>query len=352
MKDKSDAKLRVLIVDDSALNRHTISEIVSSSPELQVLGTASDGDEALRLASQHRPDVITLDLEMPRMDGFTFLRILMATQPTPVIVVSSHANKENVFRALELGAVDFVEKTDHSAAASVAMRAKLLEKILMVRGLVRVRPDVSAGRMPRDPRVKPAVVTRSAPPFVVAIAASTGGPPALLDLFTRISPRFGGAVLVVQHMPERFTPAFSERLNRFSSIVVSEARDLDVVTARRAFVCPGGRNMELRANASGELHLRVLPATERDTYVPSADRLFSSVARVAGAKAIGIVLTGMGNDGLEGARAIRAKRGQVVVESEATAVVHGMPGAIIRAGLADQVLSLSEIGEMLASLGG
>ncbi|MCC6554882.1 MAG: chemotaxis response regulator protein-glutamate methylesterase [Polyangiaceae bacterium] len=349
--------LRVLVVDDSAYNRRNIAEMLSGSEEIEVVGKAGDGDDALRQAAQLKPDVITLDLEMPRMDGFTFLRILMARQPTPVIVVSSYSQKENVFKALELGAIDFVAKPDRQFTPDAAIRKEIIQKVLLVRYL--------------RPRAPPAVVRPSTPPVprapseprfavplrhLVAIGSSTGGPTALLEIFNRIPDRFPGAILVAQHMPDKFTRTFAERLDRRGGVRVVEAQDGEQVMSRKAYVCPGRMCMEIAVTPgsgyglSGDLRIRVGPPVPADRYVPSADRLFRSVAQVAGTRAVGIILTGMGDDGVTGARAIRAAGGTIVAESEETAVVYGMPGSAVRAGVVNESLPLHAIGDFVALL--
>jgi two-component system chemotaxis response regulator CheB len=354
--------LRVLVVDDSAYNRKNIADILAGSAEIEVVGKAADGEEALRLATQLKPQAITLDLEMPRMDGFTFLRILMARQPTPVIVVSSYAHKENVFKALELGAIDFVAKPDRQFAPDV-LRAEILEKVLLVRSLRAVQPSNS--RISRhDISPPPARISSvdlpgarhapAAPRHVICIASSTGGPTALLEIFGRLPERFPGALLVAQHMPDKFTRTFAERLDKKGVLRVSEAEDGMMVSVRRGFVCPGKMCMEVASSSSGislaDLRVRVAQPAANDRYVPSADRLFKSVAQVAGTRAVGVILTGMGDDGVLGARAIRAAGGTVIAESEATAVVYGMPGAAVRAGVVNESLSLPDIIEFLTLL--
>ena len=344
--------LRVLVVDDSAYNRKSISEILTSTSEVSVVGKAADGDEALRLVGALDPDVITLDLEMPRMNGFTFLRILMGKMPKPVIVVSSYSHKENVFKALELGAIDFVAKPDRYADAELEqIRQELLSKVLLVRGL---RPSALVQRSPTEERPEPAAAAPSTVPprHVVAIACSTGGPTALLEILSRLPQRTTNTILVAQHMPARFTKTFADRLDRRSQLRVSEARDQDEVIEASAYICPGSRCMELVPGPTrGTLALQVAAPAATDRYVPSADRLFSSVARVAGARSVGVVLTGMGEDGVQGAKAITDAGGVVVVESEKTAVVHGMPGAVLRAGVPQRTLMLEEIAEFLTALG-
>lgn len=353
----SQAPLRVLVVDDSAYNRRNIAEILSGNEEIEVVGKAGDGDDALRQVSQLKPDVITLDLEMPRMDGFTFLRILMARQPTPVIVVSSYAQKENVFKALELGAIDFVAKPDRQFTPDANIRKEIIQKVLLVRYL---KPRAPA--LPRAVTAPPHVRNPSEPRLgvplrhLVAIGSSTGGPTALLEIFNRIPERFPGAIVIAQHMPDKFTRTFAERLDRRGGVRVVEAQDGDQVISRKAYVCPGRMCMEVVVtpgtghNLQGDVRIKVGPPATGDRYVPSADRLFRSVAQAASTRAVGVILTGMGDDGVIGARAIRAAGGTVVAESEETAVVYGMPGAAVRAGVVNESLPLTAIGDFIALL--
>lgn len=355
----SETQTRVLVVDDSAYTRRSISEVLKSVPGIQIAGKAADGEEALRLVRVAKPDVITLDLEMPRMDGYTFLRILMQTARTPVVVVSSHGQRENVFRALELGAVDFVVKPERMADADLgSLREELIGKVEAARRSTRrAQPETQA---PIDARVTLPAPARQPPAsaseavelsLVVAIGSSTGGPTALVELFGRLTTRFRGAVLVAQHMPEKFTRTFSERLDRRSALKVVEAEGGEVLRPGTAFVCPGRYSMELDRGASGELRTRLTQKDPADRYVPSADRLLSSVARAVGPRALGVVLTGMGDDGALGAQAIVANGGIVVAESEASAVVYGMPGAAVRAGAVSRSMSVPEIADYLSLVG-
>jgi two-component system, chemotaxis family, protein-glutamate methylesterase/glutaminase len=352
--------IRLLVVDDSAYNRRNIAEVFADHPEVEVIGKAGDGEEALKLATMLKPDVITLDLEMPRMDGFTFLRILMSRAPTPVIVVSSYAQRENVFKALELGALDFVPKPDRLGPEATEVRDEILQKVLLVRSL---RPSFvptslirrnSGAFMPDGSPAswdEPSSVTGRpyrAPKKVVAIASSTGGPSALLHLFGKLPATTPAAFVVAQHMPDKFTRTFAERLDKRGPVKTVEASDGDVVAMATGFVCPGRKCMELVRDA-GALKLLVGPAAAFDRYVPSADKLFRSVAAL-GPQCVGVILTGMGDDGVEGAKAIRDAGGIIIAESQETAVVNGMPGAAVRAGVASQVLPLPEIGDYLAKL--
>lgn len=359
MTQPAPARLRVLVVDDSALNRKNLGEIIASHPNLELVGKAGDGEHALKAALLLRPDVITLDLEMPRMDGFTFLRILMARQPTPVIVVSSYAQKENVFKALELGALDFVTKPE-AGADPTSIRDQILAKILALqttrpalqrfRQIKRMPSGIFSDGPPPSIPPPPRPPTYVLPRFLVAIASSTGGPSALLEIMTRIPQTTSAGFVVAQHMPDKFTRTFAERLDKRSQIRISEAVDLDRVSARSGFVCPGRQSMEVYSEP-GEWRLRVSSAHRGDRYVPSADRLLKSAASVAGSRCIGVILTGMGDDGVEGARAIRAAGGMVIAESAESAVVYGMPGAAVRAGVVSRELPLHQIADFLANLG-
>ena len=350
-------RLRVLVVDDSALNRKNIADVFANHPNLEVVGKAADGEHALKTALLLKPDVITLDLEMPRMDGFTFLRILMAKQPTPVIVVSSYAQKENVFKALELGALDFVTKPEPGADPN-SLRDQILPKVLAIqttrpalqrfRQIQRVPSGIFADGPPPSippPRMPGYVLPR----YLVAIASSTGGPSALLEIVGRIPQSTTAAFVIAQHMPEKFTRTFAERLDKRGFIRVAEATDGDRVSARSGFVCPGRQSMEVYTEP-GEWRVRVSAGTRADRYVPSCDRLLKSAAAVAGSRCIGVILTGMGDDGVEGARAVRAAGGMVIAESAESAVVYGMPGAAVRAGVVSRELPLHQIADYLANL--
>lgn len=342
--------LRVLVVDDSTMNRRTLTSLLEEHPGVEVAGVASDGDEALRKVGALTPDLITLDLEMPRMDGFTFLRLLMASRPTPVIVVSSHSAKDNVFRALELGAIDFIAKPEQNLTGRLdELRVQLANMVAMVRqlspaGLSPRSPSVAVTRTQQQP-----VADTSRPDKVVVIASSTGGPTALLDLFSRLPGRTRAAVVVAQHMPDRFTRAFAERLDRLSAFDVCEAEDRQQLVAGSALVCPGGRCIELRSGPRGYTADVVWPEKD-DRYAPSADRLFRTAAKAAGDSVIGVVLTGMGDDGARGVVEIRESGGLVMAESEASAVVYGMPRAAHETGAVHDLLPLGGLIDRLAEL--
>ncbi|MEO0325972.1 MAG: chemotaxis-specific protein-glutamate methyltransferase CheB [Myxococcota bacterium] len=337
----------VLIVDDSAFNRRTIGEVLEQIEGVHVIGKASDGDEALRMVAGLEPDLITLDLEMPRMDGFTFLRLLMARRPTPVIVVSGYSEKGNVFRALELGALDFVAKPSRHATLDLAdIRRELTEKVGLIRHLSRDRMAARrpAGPSGSGPAPAPAGLARHrAPRRVALIGASTGGPSALVELFRHLPGKADAAVLVAQHMPERFTRTFAERLNRLGGLQVREASGRHPLRPGEAWICPGGRCLVVE----GEEIVVVEPAPS-DRYVPSVDRLFRSAATALGADIVAAVLTGMGDDGAVGVPLLAESGALVLAESAETAVIHGMPGAAVRTGAVHEELPLPELAKRLA----
>ena len=357
-------KLRVMVVDDSAFNRRTIGDLLANIEGVEVVGKAADGDEALKLAASLLPDLITLDLEMPRMDGFTFLRLLMARQPTPVIVVSGNSARENVFRALELGALDFIAKPTRTIASDLSViEQDLVAKVAMVRQLTPAGRDVKKriGRGTSAQHVFAGAAERMQPPAplppekdaalsrIVVIGASTGGPSALVEVFSQFRAGASAAVVVAQHMPERFTRTFAERLNKLGGLKVSEARDFEPLHPGRAVLCPGGKCLEVVTFGNGYAASVVDPAPS-DRFIPSADRLFRSAAEAAGDKVVGVVLTGMGDDGARGVVAIKARGGMVIAESAETAVIYGMPGAAMRTGEVDKSLPLPALASHLAEL--
>lgn len=343
-----ESPLKVLVVDDSAVNRRSISQMLLGMPHLQVVGKAANGEEALRLVRITEPDVITLDLEMPKMDGFTFLRILMAKHPLPVLVISSYSQQENVFKALDLGALDFVAKPDLLLPGDHSIRDELLSKLSMVRGIHQLRSPNAQRLGSVPPSIRPTPVPH-APSKIVCIGASTGGPSALMEIIGSLPATTELAVLVVQHMPEKFTRTFAERLDRRSAIPVREAEHDDVVRAGEVLVCPGMRCMEVER--MGERYrVRVVPPALKDRYYPSVDRLLSSAAIACPNKAIGVILTGMADDGAAGALALKQAGGYVIAESEETAVVYGMPRAAAERGGVHEQLPLGEICSALLNL--
>ncbi len=346
-------RIRVLVVDDSAYNRQTIAQILEQDPGLEVVGRAADGEEALAKVFQLQPDVLTLDLEMPKMDGFQLLRLIMAQRPTPVIVISGLASRENVFRALELGALDFVAKPSQKLTPELrSIEGELRRKIELVTQLRMVSlSDRAARRAPAPttpmgvPAFNPAASSANpgqAPDRVLAIGASTGGPPAIQQLLSSLDATMPISVLITQHMPPRFTTTFAERLARTTGWRVEEARGGEALCVGLALVAPGGSSLAVRRDGS-LVRTEVIPATPDDLFIPSVDRMFTTAAAAFADRLLAVVLTGMGSDGVRGARAVRAAGGRVIAESRESAVVFGMPQEVIAAGLVDEVLSLAQM---------
>lgn len=338
-------KIRALIVDDSAYNRMAISRMLSEDPEVEVAGTAHDGVDAIAKTVRLSPDVITLDLEMPNMDGFTFLRWLMKERPTPVLVLSSRSDSRSVFRAMELGAVDFLAKPEARISRSIeSVRDELLAKVhaMLHLEMAKVKSTMELLALEKAvpaPRKEDDTAFEKSPIELVAVASSTGGPPAIQAIVTALPAGFGAAVVISQHMPPGFTRSFAERLNKLSSVVVTEAAAGDRVRPGSVLIAPGGHHLVIKRERGG-LFAEVESREPADKYVPSADRMMASAAEASGAATLGVVLTGMGNDGAEGVRAIRQRNGQSIAESEETAVIFGMPLEAIRTGCIDKVLPL------------
>jgi two-component system chemotaxis response regulator CheB len=332
--------IRVLVIDDSAFSRQAITRMLSESPLVEVVGVARDGEEALRKTFELEPDLITVDLEMPKMDGFTFLRIVMSKRPTPVIVISGRTGEDDVFKALDLGAVDFIAKpTPHATPMLASIAQELIRKVHAVREL---RIDKVRERM----RTVPAVVARheaGPAPRVVVIGSSTGGPAALMQIFGAFPSAPPCAFLVAQHMPKGFTQGFAERLDRLTALRAREARGGEEPEPGTILLAPGGRHLEIESVAGQQPVTRVVANVGGDRYTPSVDRLFETAAKAFGSELVGVILTGMGDDGRLGAQAIRSSGGRVIAESEETAVIFGMPQQAIRSGAVDWVLPLDEI---------
>ncbi len=338
-------RIRVLVVDDSAFNRRTISDILDGSGLAKVVAVARDGEEGIKKAFDTRPDLITLDLEMPRMDGFTFLRIIMKSLPTPILVISSRNEDKNVFKALELGAIDFLAKPANHLQTGEVLKNDILMKLNVVRELKfrNVQRRISTvAKAPVKPGPAAAPATAAATPRAVVIGASTGGPSAIQQIITALAADFQSPVLISQHMPPGFTRAFAERLDRNSALQVKEAEEGDLVEPGRVLVAPGGFNMRVRRKKD-KIVTEITERTKSDKYVPSVNALFESAAKVFADKCMAVVLTGMGNDGAQGVLSIKEAGGIVIAESEKTAIVFGMPKEAIATDKVDEVLSLEDI---------
>jgi two-component system chemotaxis response regulator CheB len=342
------ARVRVLVVDDSALMRKLIPQILAGDSSIEVVGTAMDGEFALKKIEELKPDVVTLDLEMPRLDGIETLRAIMRRFQLPVIVVSTHTKQgaSSTFKALSHGAFDFVAKPHGAAAGHLEeIAAELAEKI----------KGASRARIPklRDQEVAPKRISAKSrrknlqpPSRIVAIGISTGGPVALQYLFSQLPADFVGSILIVQHMPEGFTEMFARHLDDLSAIDVREAKSGDLLVAGRALVCPGNRHLVVRRMSRGDMAV-LSDGTPVNGHRPSVDVLFHSVAREIGSNAIGVLMTGMGEDGAEGLGAIQSAGGLTIAQSEDSCVVAGMPRAAIAKGYATRVVALEGMVSLL-----
>ncbi|GLH49475.1 protein-glutamate methylesterase/protein-glutamine glutaminase [Pseudomonas lactis] len=369
--------VKVLVVDDSGFFRRRVSEILSADPTIQVVGTAINGKEAIDQAIALKPDVITMDYEMPMMDGITAVRHIMQRFPTPVLMFSSltHEGARVTLDALDAGAVDFLPKNFEDISRNPdKVKQMLCEKVHSISRSNRrslfstpapaptpapaaAAPSSSFARPAPAPVARPAVapVRAAAAPSahspapkrkaykLVAIGTSTGGPVALQRVLTQLPANFPAPIVLVQHMPAAFTKAFAERLDKLCRITVKEAEDGDILRPGLALLAPGGKQMMV----DGRGAIKILPGDERLNYKPCVDITFGSAAKSYGDKVLAVVLTGMGADGREGARLLKQGGSAIWAQDEASCVIYGMPMAIVKADLADAVYSLDDIGKHL-----
>jgi two-component system, chemotaxis family, protein-glutamate methylesterase/glutaminase len=398
-------KIRVLVVDDSAFVRRSIVRMYEGSDDIEVVEVASNGAEAVELTKKLRPDVVTLDVMMPVLDGLTALEMIMRECPTPVVMFSSLTGKggEKTLKALDLGAVDFIDKSCAGGLMNFSsITRELTSKIKVAAGVdvEKLAPEQVRAREPEGakpsgkrsvavssgtdaivteeregakpaakravaasgeceqagkaepegakPAAKPAVAVGSETE-VVAIGTSTGGPPALQKILSQLPESFPCPILIVQHMPQGFTSSLAQRLDRNSQLTVKEAADGECLVPGTAYVAPGGWHMRLRRKG-GKLLVALDPGPDAALHRPSVDVLFESVAAVCGARSLAVVLTGMGKDGAVGAGAIKRSGGEVVVEAEESAVVFGMPRAVLEAVPVDAVVPLPEVAQTVLRL--
>jgi len=342
-------KVRVLVVDDSALMRKLIPQILARDTDIEVVGTAMDGAFGLKKIETLRPDVVTLDLEMPRMDGIETLRQITLRSHVPVIVVSALTTEgaAETFKALALGAFDFVAKPHDAASAHMEAIAEDLISKIKVASRSKMRNGPPTVFLDRPKPNKTGARTRREPTKLVAIGISTGGPNALQYLLAQLPGDFPGSIVVVQHMPEGFTQMFSRRLNECCEIDVKEAQSGDLLIAGRALICPGDRHIKVRKMPLGNTVV-LSDDAKVNGHRPSVDTLFRSVASEFGSRAIGLLMTGMGDDGANGLGLIKSAGGLTLAQSEESCVVFGMPKAAIEKGYAMRVVPLDMMANMLA----
>ena len=345
--------IRVLVIDDSAVMRAFLGRVVQSQPDMELMGVSPDPVLAFDRIRRHPPDVITLDVEMPRMNGLDFLRNLMAVRPLPVIMISSLTRQgaETTMRALELGAVDFFPKPENFDGLE-ATAQEIAEKIRAAAGARIVRRRLVASAVPAPQKAELAPLAQAPAPAgmqrVIGIGASTGGVEALRDLLTPLPPHMP-PILIAQHMPPGFTETFARRLDTLCRIHVKQAEDNEVVRTGVAYIAPGGRHLVLMRRGAG-YYLRVNEDPPVNRHRPSVDTLLRSIARAAGSQAVGVMLTGMGGDGAEAMLEMRQNGAWTIAQDEASCVVFGMPRQAIVAGGVREVLPLAEIPARLENL--
>jgi two-component system chemotaxis response regulator CheB len=345
------ARIRVLVVDDSALMRKLIPAVLARDPSIEVVGTAMDGSFALKKIEELHPDVVTLDLEMPRMDT---LRLIMRRAPMPVVLFSTHSKEGGyaTLKALALGAIDFVQKPQDAAAGHLdSIADQLIEKIKVAKRAAgrKLPAAVVSDDPPKNKKKERAALP---PNRIVAIGISTGGPNALQYVLSQIPGDFPATILIVQHMPEGFTEMFAKRLDECCALEVQEARSGDLLVAGRVLICPGNRHMMARRMPRGDMAV-LSDGLPVNGHRPSVDVLFHSVAQQFGLTAVGLLMTGMGEDGAEGLGALKAAGAVTLAQSEDTCVVSGMPRAAISKGYAGKVIPLEGIAAYLVqSYGG
>ncbi|PJG60626.1 protein-glutamate methylesterase/protein-glutamine glutaminase [Aeromonas cavernicola] len=353
--------VKVLVVDDSSFFRRRVSEIITQDPLLTVIDTAQNGREAVEKAIALRPDVITMDIEMPIMDGISAVREIMAKSPTPILMFSSltQDGAKATLDALDAGALDFLPKKFEDIARDKDEAVRLLQqrvkeisrkRFLLATSVRSKMPDtiVKASERSDLQRSSPASIPkRSGKVYqLVAIGTSTGGPVALQNVLTKLPGNFSHPILLIQHMPATFTAAFATRLNGLCQISVKEAEDGDLLRPGCAYLAPGGRQMMLEGRGTG-VRIRIVDGNEKINYKPCVDITFASAAKAYSDKVLAIVLTGMGSDGRDGARLLKEQGSTIWAQDEASCVVYGMPQAVAKAGIASESLPLDRVAQRI-----
>jgi two-component system chemotaxis response regulator CheB len=348
--------ITVVVVDDSAFMRKAISTMLEKDSGIKVVATARDGEEGLEKIRKFNPDVVTLDIEMPRMDGLTALRHIMMEMPRPVLMVSSLTTEgaEATLKAMDLGAVDFIPKQLSKVSLDIVkIEFDLITKVKTVarrkmRPVPKLRSSLAAHRNVESRSAAKAVKPRVGRPKrdVVVIGVSTGGPPAVQKILSAFPADFPAGIVIAQHMPKAFTGPFAKRLDGVSKISVKEAETGDRLSPGHAFVAPGGSHLILNQKMS-RVDLCVTPEPADALYKPSANVLVTSVAEAMGRRALGVILTGMGNDGRDGIKVLKSKGGRAIAQSDSTCVVYGMPKAIVDDGLADEIVDIDDMADAI-----
>jgi two-component system, chemotaxis family, protein-glutamate methylesterase/glutaminase len=345
-------KVRVLVVDDSALMRKLIPQMLEADPSIEVVGTAMDGNFCLKKIEELKPNVVTLDLQMPGMNGIDTLKEIMRRHPLPVVVVSSHSTEgaSITLKALGLGAFDFVTKPQDASAHMTETARRLISKIKAAAECKVVRPGTLMGAQVRPEKIAAGKYALQ-PTRTVAIGISTGGPQALEFLLAQLPADFPGTVLVVQHMPSGFTEMFARRLDELCALRVKEAQSGDVLQAGRVLVCPGSRHMTVKRLPMGDVVV-LNDESPVNGHRPSVDVLFHSVAQEFGRLGVAVLMTGMGDDGAQGLGEVKKAGGMTIAQDESSCVVFGMPKAAIERGYATRVVALDVLPSTLQAVCG
>ncbi len=333
--------IRTVVVDDSAFVRKVVREMLSRSPSIEVVGSARDGIEALEVVELLKPDVVTCDLVMPRLDGVGFVQQQMARRPVPILILTASPHDgEKVLEALNAGAVDFVRKPSALATNQLfEIREQLVSKVKAAVGAP-VANFTAAPLPPRLVAAAPASPPATTQVDVVVIGISTGGPQALRRLFAELPGTLSVPIAMVLHMPVGYTALFAEKLNEISALEVREAKEGDVLRPGLALLAPAGRHLSLRRRPDGTVAAQLSMQPMDKTHRPAADVLFQSAAEVFGSRVLGVVMTGMGDDGKQGCAWIKAQGGSTITEAESSCIIYGMPRSVVEAGLSDQVVPL------------
>ncbi len=350
--------VKVLIVDDSAFMRNALASMLSSDADITIVGMARDGLEAIEKVQTLKPDIVTMDVEMPKMDGITALRHIMEKNPVPVIMVSSLTTDgaKATLDALESGALDFIPKNLSDLSINIVkLKEILIDKVkhLAKRGVARisVRQTTSSDIARSQIAAMPVRTTGERKIGIVSIGTSTGGPRALQEIITKLPKEFPVPIVIAQHMPSNFTKPFADRLNQLSQLSVQEAQEGDTLKAGIVLIAPGRGHMRLKRVRGIETIVTITENEKEFIYRPSVDALMLSVAELYPGRALGVILTGMGHDGEAGVREMKKKGSRIIAQNEETCVVYGMPRAVVEAGLADKILPIDEIaGEIINSV--